>query len=411
MLASALLLSDGNCEQIDRKCPIEPEKNAHSKYYADHQGERFYFCCEECIDEFNRNPTNYISNTQEVTTVDEDNELSLDLQELFDNVWNFSVTIAGLVIGAFALLTSLFLHYSARKLAPKSRFTRYSGMMISRKATPYWIALLLGAEALASHLSHHHTKESISDSTLEHKIHYTTFVEYGDPPLPSRPTISPRVRGEFYRGNDERSAELFNGGNYRTATFEIDLCDRNGTSISHGDKVSFNDLFFRVNIIRAAGTPDYFWRPGRMKNIYVTHDPGKFHWREDSPRDLIRVVETNPMQEWSFRYPIGAFTNENNPTSTSGTFYICEKRFNDSESLIGGRFHCAFSFELHQQSNHLTEKSDLWMGALYRKRSLRIWEIPESQWLGTIPIPEIEDGKSSTDRTLLGIHDHEHDKN
>ena len=148
-----------------------------------------------------------------------------------------------------------------------------------------------------------------------------------------------------------------------------------------------------------------------MKNIYVTRDPGKFHWRDDTPVDLIPVTETVPMQQWSFNYPISAFINGDDAQSASGTFYICEKRFDASKSLIGGRFHCAFSFDLHQGSDRLAENSDIWMGALYRKRSLRIWEIPEAQWLSTNPIPEIKDGESSSDSVLLGIHDHEHDKN
>lgn len=403
--------SNIHCEEIDKQCPVEPGKKADAKYYADHSGERIYFCCEECIDEFKSSPETYLTSIPDHNPIDKVNDDGTRIQDLFDDAWNVAVTTAGLTIVTLLFLALLLLHYAVRTLAPKSRFSRCSGIFISRKAIPAWLALLLGAEALASHLSHHYTREAISDSTLEHAVHYTTFVEYGDPPLPSRPALAPRVRASFYRGNDERSPELYNGGNYRTATFDIDLCTENGNSIAHGDQASFKKLFFRVRFRRAAGTPDYFWKPARMAKIYATRDPGKFHWRDDVPEDLIPVIEVVPLQEWVFKYPIKAFVENEDIQSVSGTFYICEKRYNDSESLIGGRFHCAFSFDLHQSPDGLAKNSDVWMGALYRKRSLRIWEIPEAEWLTTKPIPEIIDGQSSSDPVLLGIHDHENNKN
>ena len=126
---------------------------------------------------------------------------------------------------------------------------------------------------------------------------------------------------------------------------------------------------------------------------------------------MVAIEETAPMQEWTFMYPISSFTDNQDDHSVAGTFYICERRFDDSGKLLGGRFHCAFSFELYQDSGCLSENSDIWMGALYRKRSLRIWEIPESEWLSPLPIPEIPDGKSSNNRVLLGIHDHENNTN
>ncbi|MFP6873616.1 MAG: hypothetical protein VCA55_08900, partial [Verrucomicrobiales bacterium] len=237
------------------------------------------------------------------------------------------------------------------------------------------------------------------------------FREYGDPPLPSRPPLAPRVKGHFYRGNDERSPKLFNGGNYRTATFELDLCNSDGGAIVHGDPVNFENLFVRVRFRRASGTPDYFWMPKRMSRIYATRDPGKFHWRHGPVEDLVQITEMIPMQEWMFRYPVAAFIKDQGDNPVTGTFYLCEKRFNDSESLIGGRFHCAFSFRLQKHGKQLTQSSDLWMGALYRKRSLRIWEIPETEWLSHEPIPEITEGKSSSDPVLLGIRDYEENKN
>ena len=123
------------------------------------------------------------------------------------------------------------------------------------------------------------------------------------------------------------------------------------------------------------------------------------------------MKETVAMQEWEFLYPSSVFTKNENPRSVSGTFYICEKRFDDTNEILGGRFHCAFSFDLRMESSLLAPNSDIWMGALYRKRSLRIWEIPESEWLSPNLIPEITGNESSKDPVLLGIKDHEENQN
>src|SRR5262249_22020177 len=43
-----------------------------------------------------------------------------------------------------------------------------------------------------------------------------------------RPKHPPRMSGEYYRGNDERNAALFNGGFYRTCTLRVGLVQPDG---------------------------------------------------------------------------------------------------------------------------------------------------------------------------------------
>ncbi|MCH2059180.1 MAG: hypothetical protein MK183_01010 [Verrucomicrobiales bacterium] len=412
VIFSVSLQTESSAGQINQKCPVEPSRNASTKYFAEHSGQKIYFCCAECIEEFRSSPETYLAPVETKESPAEDEvKIAEKAKWLFDQVWNAASKMAGITVVILLFLSVFTLHYTLSKFIPGTRIAKYTKMLMARRALPLWLGLLLGAEAISAHLMHHITRKSIRDSTLEHAIHYTTFVEYGDPPLPSRPDIPPRVNAVFYRGNDERNPSLFNGGNYRTATFHIDLCTQDGDPVIHGDPVHFKSLFFRVRFQRAAGTPEYFWKPSRMANIYATRDPGKFHWRNTEPAEVVPMTESVPMQEWTFHYPLASFTKDNEPNSVSGTFYICEKRFNDSDELIGGRFHCAFSFDLHRKSSFLEPDSDIWMGALYRKRSLRIWEIPESEWLSTKPIPEITDGHSSKDPVLLGIKDHEQNRN
>ncbi len=53
-----------------------------------------------------------------------------------------------------------------------------------------------------------------------------------------RPPHPPRMFGEYYRGNDERSPGLFNGGLYRTCTFRVALVDPTGKQIRWGDALA-----------------------------------------------------------------------------------------------------------------------------------------------------------------------------
>ena len=61
----------------------------------------------------------------------------------------------------------------------------------------------------------------------------------------------------------------------------------------------------------------------------------------------------------------------------------------------------------YSATNEISNTSDLWMGPLYRKRSLRIWEIPESEWLSTDPIPINQMNDRNKDPILIGIDEKE----
>ncbi len=412
VMFSFSMLGNGQSAEITQKCPVDPTRTVNLKYFTMHAGQKVYFCCAECIEEFNSSPDLYLPQIKPKAEHSENNITYIEkAKAVFDSLWNIATKAAGVSTVIILFIFVLLMHWGLRKFTPKNRIACYTKLLLKRKALPAWAMLILAAETLSAHVLHHITIESIKDSRLEHAVHYTTFVEYGDPPLPSRPKISPRVNAVFYRGNDERNPKLFNGGNYRTATFHLDLCTQDGQPVIHGDPVNFQNLYFRVRFKRAAGTPDYFWKQARMANIYASRDPGKFHWRSNEPDQIVPMKETVAMQEWEFLYPISVFTQNENPRSVSGTFYICEKRFDDSNEILGGRFHCAFSFDLRMESSLLAPNSDIWMGALYRKRSLRIWEIPESEWLSPNLIPEITGNESSKDPVLLGIKDHEENQN
>jgi YHS domain-containing protein len=41
------------------KCPVM-NGNVDTKFYADYQGKRIYFCCSGCIEEFKKDPEKYL---------------------------------------------------------------------------------------------------------------------------------------------------------------------------------------------------------------------------------------------------------------------------------------------------------------------------------------------------------------
>ena len=172
--------------EVDQKCPVEPGKLAKPQFYAEHSGQKIYFCCEECVEEFKRSPETYIDTVIDHASPGDssDNHLYPSAQELFDDFWNAAVNTAGLVISTLLLLITFLFHFAAKRLAPASTYHRRTAFLVSRKAIPIWIALFLGSEAISAHLSHRFTRETIRDSIHEHDIHYTTFIEYGEPPLP-----------------------------------------------------------------------------------------------------------------------------------------------------------------------------------------------------------------------------------
>jgi hypothetical protein len=330
------------------------------------------------------------------------------LQKKFDAIWNAGAATPGLTLGVLAIASLFGARLVLGKLAPGSGLATFSRSLTGRGGIATLAALALAGEALSAHLAHRKTRQAIAEAELEHDIHYTVYQEYGDPPMPSRPEGPPSLASVYYRGNDERNPALFNGGHYRTTTFHLDLCDAGGTPRDHGDAAAADDLFLRVQFERAPGTPDYFWLPERMAAIYATRDAGKFQGRFDAVDDAVAMSEIESLQRWEFRYPLSGFARGQSGSTIRGIVYLCEQRTDDDGQTVGGRFHYAFQFDLSfRSSGRLTTESDLWMGALYRKRSLRIWEIPGREWLSTEPIPVVEGAQSTTDPKLLGIEAYE----
>jgi len=387
------------------RCPVEPTEIAISKYQTNYKDKIIYFCCKDCVSIFKENPKPYLVALDDLAKIQINQNHKSALKKVFDSTWNTGFAYPGISLFLITFTGILLLRFTPLRNSHFSFINKASRIFSSTKTLHLLLLTCLALEVCHSHISH---TIATKDRKLENELHSTTFLEYGEPLIPSLSKTAPSLQSTFYRGNDERNPNLYNGGNYRTAEFNINLCTQDDRPVNYDTQVSAEDLFLRVLIKRSPNTAEYFWKKERMNEIYVTKNSGKFHWTKDKIIDSVKLNEIEHENSWEFRYPLMSFHTENH---IKGIIYLCEKRKSNDGSLIGGRFHYAFQFNLKINKGTLTPESDLWMGPLYRKRSLRIWEIPEEEWLSHKPIPENKSKKIIKDTALLGIKDYEENRN
>ena len=369
------------------RCPIEPTELSVEKFSATYDGDTIYFCCRECVDIFEASPELFLQAIDDIKTKQQSFDNKPLSQKAFDSIWNFFFYLPGTSI---IIIAGLIIFILRKKIFVSAKINRAFKNAV--------IALLFFDICYSQHLSSRNKKIEI----LENEIHSTTFLEYGTPLIPAISKQQPSLRKTYYRGNDERNPALYNGGNYRTAEFTIDLCNNLNEPANYDELINSKDLYLRVRIMKSPNTAKHFWQKGKMGNIYATSNSKKFHWYKDQITDAVYLNNIGDNQ-WEFKYPLEEFILGEDDQIIRGIVYLCEKRKSSNNMVIGGRFHYAFQFDLKLFSKKFDNTSDLWMGPLYRKRSLRIWEIPEKEWLSSDPIPINEKKNEIKNPTLLGI--------
>lgn len=366
-------------------CPVMTDKAADPEFSLVYKGRRIYFCCDTCVEEFRVNPAPYLGELDNVGFT-EDEAAGADLSRV---PW----IEAGLfLLGLIALVV-----VRRRRLASEAALPEGAEppkrVPLSHLVIMLLIALLLGLGAITWEL-YRISRENM----LEEWLQFATYQDFGDPPIPQKPPVGPRLEATFFRGNDERSNQLFNGGNYRTCTFEVRLTEPDGTPLRVGAPLEGKTLCVELVIKRAPHTPDFFFSKGRMDRVYATRKTERFLGRFEPVADRVALKTVKPLWEWRLRYPIGALPKRD---WLKGIVYVCEEMTLDGE-LIGGRLHYALQYDLRFEDGVLTTASDLWMGALRRSSKVRQWRIPAQQWFSHAPIPELEEASQASDE-LQGI--------
>lgn len=224
----------------------------------------------------------------------------------------------------------------------------------------------------------------------------------------ARPKHPPRLGGTYFRGNDERSPKLFNGGFYRTATMHVDLCEGSGRRLAWGDGLPAGDVFVRLEIERSPMATPTLFRPAIMAKAFLS--PCLPSVPSSDLASLIYRLETlKEGEQWVGRAPVEIPTPDpSGDTLLEGTFYLynCVPK----KDHISERPHFGICFRIVVKGGVIQQGSDLWMGSLYRLRKI-FYPPPDrilpGEWFDFREIPVIE-GTNSRDPALLGVEEHEH---
>jgi len=225
---------------------------------------------------------------------------------------------------------------------------------------------------------------------------------YGSPPVPIRPTRSKQVGGTFYRGNCERHPLLFNGGNYRTATFHVGLYDSDYKRVEVGGTLKSGTVYIRFEIERAPKTARAFFRDSLMSTIYLSEHTFKHPSREKVATKPVQLETIEEAQRWAAFYPIGRVEGEREETISGLVYVVMGKPNNET---ISGSTQYGIKYDLRFAGGTLHEYSDLWMGELYITSPIahpQPDKVPLNEWFDYRPIPVIT-GENTKDPKLLGI--------
>lgn len=227
-------------------------------------------------------------------------------------------------------------------------------------------------------------------------------------PFPNRwvrPHHPARMGGKYYRGNDERSPALYNGGYYRTATLDLRLDGPDGRRLIWGDELPARanivveiekspfaaPSLFTGEMMAAVGMTDV--APADLASQSVGHE-GAF--LKPAAREGV----------WAIEFPI--VLDRGKPTNEGMVYLYNSFRKNDIGTL-SGTCHFAIGYKLLTGADgKLTPESQVWMEAVVKPGNIH-W-VPEGQigaqeWFDVLPIPEIEGGNTS-DPKLLGVEEH-----
>lgn len=249
-------------------------------------------------------------------------------------------------------------------------------------------------------------KKELSESrdALPAGVQQNTFSIYGNPPIPIHSNHPPRLSGVYYRGNCERSPQLFNGGNYRTATLHVSLVDHEGHTLEHGDVVPANGLSIRFELERAKGTTETLFGDGISKGVILTKQVLSDKLVPiTEPIERMKVVE--PGWKWGATVPLKG-PRDQDVTVMSGLIYVYHGGVDGDQAR--GTVHYGIKYDLQFKDLRLLPTSDVWLGSLFWTSALEnphAGKVPLKEWFDEQPIPEIT-GPNSTDPKLLGIPEH-----
>jgi len=424
-----------------------------------YKGKLVRFCCNNCVESFRREPEKYVANLPQfsnLTDASNANETSAESPG-FNPQWLARIAV---MFGS-----GLFCYFGIGWLQNRMQLAVGKGAFLIPMVTAIVVAMLATFSLKLYQVNQHLAIEVVKEKAKS-EIHLATYYDYGVPPVPDNPQVEPTLSRSFYRGNDERSPVLFNGGNYQTAQFDIEIQHANGQPVQVGDSLTNETLYLFYRIYKPENAPKRMYDRKLMSRMFLTrsHDPA-MGWEqpiadkkpldiemEDEiwscrfPLDVSRVnqiVRFDPQSvtrdklakipgvgsqvaDWfvSYRdagYPItgkedlrqagitgeaaNAISASLDGASHQGLIYVCEAFLYKGRQL-GARFHYGIKYDLRIRDGRIAEGSQVWMGALSRSLKAKKGAVPDNQWLNTKPLPELPAAQNVSDK-LLGIDDYD----
>lgn len=453
----ALLLTIGVPAASARNmvCPVTGDETLE-EYSAVHEGRVIYFCCPHCLAEFHRDPARYAAELPPETASDSATPQAPTAEEPDDDaphpvvawltghwyLWLFGLllvigrpfvaaraknpeSVAGqlsrpAVTAALFGIVAVIDVAQDHLLAMRDLIIAYwwvlvvaAGVVIARlkrlQAAVVILVALLAAVLVDRHqvIEHYEGQQQknldhAARDRLKDRIHFATFHDFGDPPTPPRPPWDKRLESTYYRGNDERNTRLFNNGNYRTATFHIDVRTQDGRALTYGAAPGDQEVFVRLEVVRAPFTPDFFYAPAITDGIFATTSAVLYPTRETAPKDRMSLTVLEPMQRFEIRWPLGVLGDGTH----HGVVYLRQDHEEQGE-ILGARFHYGLEYHLVIEGGRVAPDSDYWMGPLYRTRKVTLSKLPYSEWFSHEPIPLLPGKHKTADPKILGTSDHE----
>lgn len=425
------------------QCPVMTAEKADLRFSARYGGRTLYFCCERCIREFQESPGRFVQGEAlhparilespllfpagvgllggvlllfrrrrgawaagcgALTTALTAAAFTAAVDRLIETRGPFGVNLVsalGLRLYVYALVPGLLVAFLA------IREGRMSGMVGALRRHPLISAAAAAAILLPAAWAWSRYRTLIKAARID-DIHHTTFDDYGRPPVPAAPARK-ALGGVWYRGNDERDAKLFNGGNYRTCTFTLRLESSDGSALGVGSRSSETTLWISLDIERPANTKDGLYVPAIIERCFLTRESDPFMGSGGPIPDRVPLETLKPLWRWRGRYPLAR------QDTLQGIVYVCEEQSVNAQifhlgkldpfheegvprMIMGGaRFHYGIQYDLRFRGGVLQDDSALWMGALYRTRKYTRNELPYEQWFSEAPIPVV----SSMDRNVV----------
>lgn len=408
---------------INDRCPVMPEQAASSEFALIYRGVTVQFCCDKCRSKFDRDPEPYLAHLRNLPPAPASVVRQSTLpQSPPSRVGQFLNT---LLIGVepfaerwrtvmFVLLGVLVINMIAGRLVQKDghgsaledpstvrqrsvliRAPRGLALILARRST----VVVLVAGILVGHLL---GPASVGPNSGAGR--------YPGPPgdlPPERKFQSQMVRqrqlqGEqfvtglektYWRGNDDRSPKLYQGGIYCTCRMHVRLQTADGQAVKPGDDVMGKRLFVRVEIERAANTLQIHFDDADLTRTFLLSrdvDPKQPHG-DHTAACMFNIVQ--PGQRWEAVCDVGEVHDAGRPfTGMVVVVPATAPSRNPEMSWPAAFYGIQYELQLDGKSGGavVSPSSKLWMAATYFTEELpdnRVYE-----WLSWKPLPEIPDG-------------------